>query len=95
MQAALHERRSTKMAEGRRARTPKIYYPRINPLIRFETEGKFRRRYRLEKQCVRDLAEEFGQSDFAPQGLRSGGGLSHEERVCRIIKKKNFSWNKL
>ena len=58
---------------------------RNNPLVYYDTERKFRRRYRLEKQAVRDLAFEFGQSRFATKGLRNGGGLSHVERVSTIL----------
>lgn len=83
------------MADRVRQRRAKRFYPRINPLIRFETEGKFRRRYRLDKETVRELAEDFGASDFAPQGLRSGGGMSHEERVCINAKNKKFILNLL
>lgn len=57
------------------------YFPRVNPLERFHREEKFRRRYRLDKESVRQLAADFGNSDFAGRGLGSGGGISNEERV--------------
>lgn len=60
---------------------PRQFYERVNPLERFEREDKFRRRYRLTKALVRELAQEFGNSEFATRGFQSGGGITHEERV--------------
>lgn len=84
-------KRHSKM-DGRRGGRRREYFPRISPLERYHVEEKFRRRYRLSKECVRQLAEDFGNSRFALQGYRSGGGLSHDERVitfcycyCQII----------
>lgn len=71
------------MEEGRNRRARR-YYPRVNPLTRFETERKFRRRYRLDKEKVREIADDFGRSRYAPRGMRSGGGLSNEERVSNF-----------
>lgn len=70
------------MAARRRTRE---FYERVNPLVRFEREEKFRRRYRLTKNTVRELAAEFGQTLFATRGYQSGGGLTHEERVTKIF----------
>lgn len=68
---------------GRRERRERHFYPRINPIYMdwFETEGKFCRRYRFDKGTVREVAEGFSNSQFAPKGMRSGGALSSEERV--------------
>ena len=53
---------------------------RPDPFNTFTDDG-FRCRYRLPKAIVKDLALEFGNSEFATKGKRNGKGLSHRERV--------------
>ena len=56
------------------------YYERIHPFERY-TDAKFIARYRINKVLAAELADEFGQSDFATRGTLSGGGLSHHDQV--------------
>ena len=71
---------SSKMAQ----RARREYYPRVNPLQRYNDQ-KFRRRYRLDKKSVIEIAEDFGRSQFATKGTRHSGGLSHGERVGHYV----------
>lgn len=57
------------------------FLERRDPMESFVTEKAFRQRYRLSKGIVEQLAEEFGQSQWATKGTRSSKGLSHVERV--------------
>lgn len=64
------------MAEARR-----IFRDRKDPFEEYERESEFRRRYRLSKAAVEELAEEFGRSQWASKGTKKAKGLSHRERV--------------
>lgn len=63
----------------------KKFRERKDPFIEYERETDFRRRYRLSKEIVENLADEFGRSAWATKGSRKAKGLSHRERV-RILK---------
>lgn len=64
-----------------RARRPKTFFPRVNPMTRYD-EQKFGERYRLPKATVRLLAANYEASGLCATRLDSrGGGLSAEERV--------------
>ena len=65
-----------------RARRKRTFFKHINPLERFD-DDKFIRRYRIDKQSVREMAQNFGQSGFcSTRGDTRGAGLTVEERVC-------------
>ena len=61
-------------------RSQRVFEKRVDPLVKFDTE-KFRSRYRLSKEAVLDLAEDFGRSRFASKGKGRGGGLSNQLKV--------------
>lgn len=69
---------------GRRRRE---YFDRIQPFERYR-EDKFQARYRLTKEIAGELADDFGQSDFATSGRPMGGGLSHRDRVRILINEE-------
>lgn len=71
-----------RVRHGRRGgrRRKKVYYPRVNPMTRYE-DNKFIARYRVSKDVVRKLAQEFGNSGLCSTSSRRGGALSVEERV--------------
>lgn len=60
------------------------YFPRIHPFLRYH-EAKFQARYRLSKEIARNLADEFGRSQYATWGMPMGGGLSHQDRVTKLF----------
>ena len=62
-------------------RRNKQFFPRINPLKRFNNH-KFVQRYRLDKRTVLQLAHMFFVSGFcSTKGTKHGGGISPPERV--------------
>lgn len=68
----------------------KVFRDRVNPFEAYTTEKAFRQRFRLSKAMVTDLAEDFGNSEWATKGQKNSAGLSHLERVslslwCIII----------
>lgn len=59
----------------------KTYFPHINPMLHF-SDKKFQKRYRFSKDIERDLATQYGNSEFCSTQLDTkGGGLSADERV--------------
>ena len=60
-------------------------HPRVKPMVRYQGEGKFRKRFRLSREKVHELAADFGRAQFATQGTSIGGGLSHEEHVSVTV----------
>ena len=48
----------------------KVFETRVDPLVKFDKE-KFHSRYRLSKEVVLDLAEDFGRSRFASTGVKT------------------------
>lgn len=70
----------------------KNFRERVDPFEAFTTERAFRQRYRLSKGMVETLAEDFGRSEWATQGKKNSGGLSHRDRVrtvgsdCVLVK---------
>ena len=58
----------------------KVFETRVDPLVKFDKE-KFHSRYRLSKEVVLDLAEDFGRSRFASKGKGRGGGISNQLKV--------------
>ena len=72
---------------SRMPRRPKEYYDRVNPMNRY-TDEKFRSRYRLSKEIIRQLADGFARSRFAVGlGTGIGGGIGHEARVRNLLLK--------
>lgn len=67
------------MAQRRR-----IFRERKDPFDEYQREGEFRRRYRLSKDTVQNLSDEFGRSQWASKGTKKAKGLSHRERVNTI-----------
>lgn len=70
----------------------KKFRERKDPFKEYERESDFRRRYRLSKESVEALADEFGQSVWSTKGTKKAKGLSHRERVSnyRLLNiKKN------
>ena len=58
----------------------KVFETRVDPLVKFDKET-FHSRYRLSKEVVLDLAEDFGRSRFASKGKGRGGGISNQLKV--------------
>lgn len=63
------------------AEVRKTFRDRKDPFEEYPKETDFRRRYRLTKDAVQGLADEFGQSVWATKGTKKAKGLSHRERV--------------
>ena len=64
-----------------RARKRKTFYPRITPVNRFD-EGKFIKRYRLDKETVTNMARRYEDSGYcSTAGDTRGGGISAVDRV--------------
>lgn len=76
---ALTQGRRRRRRETRRRRR-KVYFPRVNPMKRYD-DTKFMARYRLSKEIVSELAAEFKASGLCSTSTPRGGGLSVEERV--------------
>ena len=69
------------MAEYRRRR---VIGPRRNPLL-FYDEANFKRRYRLTKASVADLAMQYSASEYCSTMCSDvGGGITAGERVSLI-----------
>ena len=71
---------ASKMARLLSERSRKVFETRVDPLVKFDKE-KFHSRYRLSKEVVLDLAEDFGRSRFASKGKGRGGGISNQLKV--------------
>lgn len=69
---------------ARRERRRKTFYPRVNPMTRYDSQ-KFIERYRVSKEIVTEISENFVVSGYCSTGLSPrGGGLSVEERVSLL-----------
>lgn len=67
------------MAEA--GRPERVFRERKNPFEDFLSDVAFRQRYRLSRELVKNLSDEFGRSEFSTKGTKSSKGLSHAERV--------------
>ena len=78
-QRKINFQRACKMPRKR-----KEYYERVSPFQRY-TDEKFLQRFRLTKDVVHLLWEDFSRTPFAStKGTRRSKGLLHEERVCTL-----------
>ena len=64
----------------RRGYFKKEYKPRIHPAKHWR-EDKFKARYRLSRERVLLLSQQYGEH-ARTKGTKIGGGLSHFDQVC-------------